>query len=687
MQYYGVSYYPEHKSEDEISKDVALMAGAGINTVRMGEFAWCRFEPVEGRYEFEWLDKVIEELGDAGLYSIICTPTACPPAWLAEKHPSILYRDNRGMVRPFGGRRHYCCNNDVYREYCVKIAEEIGRRYRDNKNVIAFQIDNELAQEGTGRCHCEVCRVKFRRWLETKYADIKSLNECMGTIFWGQEYDSFEQIPLPVGTIEADAQEAIKAYYENPSLRLDYERFCSDSYIDFQNLQKTALKKQVKQTVTTNATGLATNSLDYYRAFSELDVYAYDFYPSLREGKISSFSYSFSRGIKDKNFWILEFVSGGGHRLNGSGRLQPYPGALKQSVIHAFASGAQLLCHFQFKTFPFGAEQLNYAILDLDGIPGRRYLEMKAAMAELKNLGGILDDSSIVNRAALCFDYDTLWSTRIKPINRETFDYLSYCEEFYEAFVRLGIGVDVVSCSKDLEKYKLVIVPVPFVMNEKFKSGLKEYVKQGGIVVSTFLAGAKNSCNVGLSGSLPCGLTDLFGLRVSEVEPVFDPTTAVIHLRLGDVEYSGCNKYWTEVLEAETAELIGIYGNTFRKGAGVIGRNSYGSGSAYYIGTGLGEDLLIPLLQHIAQEAGIIQAPFAFPSSVEIVERQYQGRSLYFIFNFLQEEAVVELAGTFTDMRNEAALSGNIVINSKDFVVLVQCNGEPIFISSAEVSC
>ena len=45
---YGVSYYPEHKSQAEIDHDIALMKEAGIDFVRMGEFAWCKFEPVEG---------------------------------------------------------------------------------------------------------------------------------------------------------------------------------------------------------------------------------------------------------------------------------------------------------------------------------------------------------------------------------------------------------------------------------------------------------------------------------------------------------------------------------------------------------------------------------------------------------------------------------------------------------------
>lgn len=108
---YGVSYYPEHKKEEELRHDLELLKRSGINTVRMGEFAWCRMEPEEGKYEFGWLEAVVKELGEAGIQTILCTPTACPPAWLVKKHPDLLYMDNRRIRRPFGGRRHYCYNN------------------------------------------------------------------------------------------------------------------------------------------------------------------------------------------------------------------------------------------------------------------------------------------------------------------------------------------------------------------------------------------------------------------------------------------------------------------------------------------------------------------------------------------------------------------------------------------------
>ena len=349
--FYGVSYYPEHKDAQQLRHDLDLIKASGINTVRLGEFAWSHFEPKENEYNFDWLDFVIDELGEAGIGVIVCTPTACPPAWLVSKHPDMLYIDNRGTARPFGGRRFCCYNNENYRRHSVRIAKEISQRYGSNPHVIMFQIDNEPAQEASGRCCCPVCAEKFRNRLKEKYKSIDEYNRRSGGAFWSQDYSSFEQINPPVNTIEPGSINAVPQYFENPTLRLEFERFSSDSQIEYQNLQTEAIRAYTNLPITTNATGLATNSINYYKSFDKLGLYTFDYYPDMRDAKIDSFPYAFARGIKNGGtFGVMEFNSGGGHRFGGSGRLQPNPGALKQAVVQAMAHGANLMLHFQFRT-------------------------------------------------------------------------------------------------------------------------------------------------------------------------------------------------------------------------------------------------------------------------------------------------------------------------------------------------
>ncbi|HKF36839.1 MAG TPA: beta-galactosidase, partial [Ktedonobacteraceae bacterium] len=87
---FGAAYYPEHCSAERWSTDARLMQQAGINTVRLAEFAWSRLEPKAGVFDFAWLDEAIQILMAHGIQVILGTPTAAPPAWLIQAHPEIL---------------------------------------------------------------------------------------------------------------------------------------------------------------------------------------------------------------------------------------------------------------------------------------------------------------------------------------------------------------------------------------------------------------------------------------------------------------------------------------------------------------------------------------------------------------------------------------------------------------------
>lgn len=688
---YGVSYYPEHKDAGELAHDLELLKESGINTVRMGEFAWCRMEPEEGKFTFDWLKSVVEELGKAGIMTILCTPTACPPAWLVEKHPDVLYTDNRRIVRPFGGRRHYCYNNGTYRKYSVRIASRLSQAFADSPYIAGVQIDNEPAQEGTGRCCCPVCQEKFHGWLAKRYGTIEEFNRRSGSVFWSQEYDDFSQIPIPVNTIEVGAVNQIQAYYENPTVRLCFERFCSDSQKEYQDLQAEAVREYLKIPVTTNATGLATNSIDYYDSTQSLDCYAFDYYPGLRDAKVDSFPYAFARGVKGGlPFWVLEFMSGGGHRLGGSGRVQPNPGALKQAVVHSMAHGGELMLHFQFRTYPFGAEQLNYAIVDMDGVPRRRYREMQETAALLKKLAPV-ETAGFAREAAVCFDYDSHWALRIKPVNDPVFHYVDYCGRCYRLLEEVGVNADVVSLKGDWSGYRLLVLPAAMVMSKQTQAKLREFVKQGGTVVATFLTSVKNEDNVGYTSVLPAGLTEVFGVSVEEVEPVFDDnhsslrlcirsgfgaaSTGVIggaaegkqqHVHVQGMEgmqadggtstqapgqefWQGLvqDGVWSELLGGVSSAL-GTYCEDYKDGSKVVSAYSYGKGTAYYVGTDLPDEAFRVLLTSAVNRANVRQVITGREKGVEQVVRYGEQEDYLCLFNFTAHDTEVTLPARLT---------------------------------------
>ena len=100
--YLGVDYYPEHWDIDMMDSDFTRMKEMGVNTIRIGEFAWHMMESDEGKYDFSFFDNVIKKAKEYGLKVIFGTPTATFPAWISKAHPSILSEDIHGNKRVFG---------------------------------------------------------------------------------------------------------------------------------------------------------------------------------------------------------------------------------------------------------------------------------------------------------------------------------------------------------------------------------------------------------------------------------------------------------------------------------------------------------------------------------------------------------------------------------------------------------
>lgn len=541
------------------------------------------------------------------------------------------------------------------------------------------QVDRIFLAAATGRCHCAVCNRKFQIYLEKKYGTIAEFNKKSGSIFWSQEYGNFNQINIPVNTIEMGGVNCISNFYENPTICLEFERFASDSLIEYQDIQLNELRSFTKSPITTNATGLATNSIDYYKSTKRLDNYAFDFYPGLRNAEIDSYHYAFARGVKEgKHFWVLEFMSGGGHRLKGSGRQQPNPGALKQAVLHAYANGADLMLHFQFRSFPFGSEQLNYAIVDTDGVPRRRYYEMKETSELLKKLEKY-QSAYFDNQVAICIDYAVYWALRIKPVNNSKFQYHSFCSKLYNSLAAIGINADVISYNADFSKYKMVILPSAFILSKKNRQKFKAYVKNGGVLFSTFLTSVKNENNVGYVETLPAGMTDLFGITVEEVEPIFDSNQATVRLKMEDKHIDTLDCGWCDLLapvlssENHTNCMIGNYIDSYKAGQGVISKNEYGKGTAYYMGTDINEDAMGELFDFICTEHNIFKNPFKNIKGVQIFRRVWEGQFLYYIFNFTNSVQVLKLSHVYYDCVSDMLVEDEVEIPQIGFIVLREC--------------
>ena len=149
------------------------MLEAGVNVVRMGEFAWGLYEPEEGQFNFDWMRRAMDLFQKAGIQVVLGTPTAAPPIWLAKKHPEILPLDDHGLVRHEGTRRSYCMNSGVYWDYTQKIVRALAGALGKHPALIAWQIDNGIGGNGTEISFNDETRADWHAWLKAKYETVE----------------------------------------------------------------------------------------------------------------------------------------------------------------------------------------------------------------------------------------------------------------------------------------------------------------------------------------------------------------------------------------------------------------------------------------------------------------------------------------------------------------------------------
>ena len=512
----GVCYYPEHWPEKGWADDAARMKDHGISLVRIGEFAWSRLEPNPGDYDLDWLGRAIDTLHSAGLKVCLGTPTATPPKWLVDAHPDILAVGLDGKTRGFGSRRHYCFSSPTYRREAARITEVVARAFGDHPAVTSWQTDNEYGCHDTVRSLSQAARAAFRVWLKDRYGDVDALNKAWGTVFWSQEYRSFDEIELPFLTVTE----------ANPSHMLDYYRFSSHEVVAFNKIQVDIIRKfSPGRDITHNFMG-AFLHFDHFDVGTDLDVATWDSYPIgfldrsgadaatkqryMRQGHpdCAAFHHDLYRRCGNGRFWVMEQQPG---PVNWSHHNPaPLDGMVKSWGLEAFGHGAEILSPFRWRQAPFAQEQWHAGLLLPDGKPAKASGEIKQLSAEI----GAIPVAIPTAKVALMFSYDASWMFEAQP-QGAGWDYLYLVFAFYSGLRRMGQTIDIVAPGDNLSSYAAVFVPSLPYISDKALASLKATKAQLLIDPRT---GSKTQSLQSPDTLAPGTLAELIPLRIERSE-------------------------------------------------------------------------------------------------------------------------------------------------------------------------
>ena len=623
----GVDYYPEQWDISLIDEDLNNILELGCNVIRIAEFAWHLMEKTEGNFDFSFFDHVIAKAKAKGLKVIMGTPTATIPAWLVKKHPDILSQFEDGTARAFGGRHVYCFNSPDMYTYSEKIIRAQAEHFKDEEAIVAWQIDNEFGHEGSDICYCPKCRKAFQKYLDHKFnSNIDKLNETYGTTFWSQEYNEFDEIPLPSKTITT----------HNPALRLDWERFRSESIVNFADFQTKLIKEIIPDAVVMHdfpGGGLGKH-VDYSQVAKNLDVVAYNNYPVWGGQKEPipaneiAFGLDYIRGLKGQNFWITEAIMGAqGHDVTG---FAPRPNQAKLWSFQSMARGCESLMYFRYRGATKGAEQFCYGILDADNIKRRKFYEVQSFFNEIKNYEEELS-TPVQSDVAIVYDYDSLAAFRIQR-QSVLLDCEAEMKKFHKVFFDANVPVDVIPAGSNLDGYKIVIIPQMIIAKPDFQKQIKDFAENGGTVVLTFRDFVKDADNNLLFGKvLPVDFDDFCGLYVTETESLQEGQEFAL---AGEGEFActeGEGGIFRDMIVATDAEVLFHYNDVFYKEYAAVTKKQQKDGYVYYIGCGLDEAILKQLMKKIALEQNISSEYSA--DGVEIIYRGNEDKKIRMIMN------------------------------------------------------
>jgi beta-galactosidase len=642
---YGAAYYNEYMPQDmpggqaaRLDKDVAMMKAAGLNVVRMGESTWSLWEPEDGRFEYAWMDRVVDAMGKAGIKVILGTPTYSIPAWMAHQHPEIFAEripagmfGGKPIASTYGLRQNMDTDSPAYRFYAERLIRHIVAHYKDNPTVIGWQLDNETGSYDAANTDVFI---GFQHYLEKKFGTPEALSKAWFLNYWGENLHTWEDLPRRDGTIST-------------GYKLEWTRWSQMRVTDFLQWQAALVRECAgpSQFITTDYGGMMKRDVNEEAIAGSLDIVADNIYHGTQDhydGSFQALQCDFSRSLKHGNFLVTETNAQTIGWSSGS-QFPPYDGQLREDVYTYLANGANMVEYWHWASIHANQETYWKGILSHDLEPNREYAEVSRTAHELQKIGRHIVGLQVHNQVAILWSRDSANAISFMPYGGgvparswtgDPDGYASLVQQMHKALYDLNVGSDFVFPeTQDFSQYKLLIVPALYISDDALLNRISDYVKAGGHVVMTFKSGFANENSAVRWVRAPGPLREAAGLSYQEFSNLEHP----LALKDDPLHAGADNKvyYWAEFLMPEHAKAIAYYDHPFFGKWPAITENDFGAGTLLYEGTYLSDTLQSAVLKGELQRIGLASSDLQLPPAVHVqhgVNRM--GKRIHYYFNY-----------------------------------------------------
>ncbi|KAA0929072.1 beta-galactosidase [Streptomyces apricus] len=659
---YGADYNPEQWPREVWEEDVRLMREAGVNLVSVGIFSWARIQPAQDKWDFAWLDEVMDLLHAGGIGVDLATATASPPPWLTTAHPEILPVTASGETVWPGARQHWRPTSPVFREHALRLVRTMAERYADHPALVAWHVSNELGCHNVYDYSDDAARA-FRTWLRARYTTLDALNHAWGTAFWSQRYSDWEQLLPP----------RLAASHPNPTQQLDFKRFSSDALKEYLVAEREVLREITPDVpVTTNFMVMGnTKGMNYPDWAGEIDFVSNDHYvhPGPQDRDELSFSANLTSGIAGGRPWFLMEHS------TSAVNWQPVnvakrPGDLARDSLLHVAHGADAVCFFQWRQSAAGAEKYHSAMVPHAGADSEVFRAVAELGRTLKALAPVAGSEREPARVGIVYDWESWWASEQDSHPTALLDYRREALDWYSALQALGVRADVVTTAAGFDRYDVLIAPVLHVVPAALAKELTRYAETGGHLVTTYFSGVVDENDHVWLGGHPGALRDLLGIRIEEFGPLLEGDSV-------ELDGAATGTLWTDRIDVTdpAVEVLARYRTGAYAGRPAVTRRATGQGSAAYVSTRLGPGGLAGLLPALLGPAGVeSELPEEARGPVELTVRRGPGGRFLFLVN--RSDDSVALAGFAGEVLvGDTDTDGGLVLGPRGVAVLHRPTG------------
>ncbi len=649
---YGAAYYNEYMPGDQdarLQKDVAMMKAAGLNVVRMGESTWSLWEPEDGHFEYAWMDRVVDAMGNAGIKVILGTPTYSIPAWMAHEHPEILADRISGghfggPTEPaqYGMRQNMDTDSPAYRFYAERLIRHIVAHYKDNPTVIGWQLDNETSSYDAAN---RDVFIGFQHYLEKRFVTPEALSKAWFLNYWGENLHTWEDLPTRNGA-------------QSTGYKLEWSRWSQMRVTDFLHWQSELVREcaGAGQFITTDYGGMMKRDVNEEAIADSLDIVADNIYHFTAQdhydGSTQAIQGDFSRSLKHANFLVTE-TNAQSTDWTSAHQYPPYDGQLREDVYTHLSNGANMVEYWHWASIPANQETYWKGVLSHDLEPNRAYAEVSRTAHELEKIGPHLVGLKIHNDVAILWSRDSDNAIEFMPFTSSgpqwsfvgaSADYTSLVMQMHRSLYDLNVGADFVFPeTKDFSAYKLLIIPALYIADDALLQRIADYVKNGGHVVMTFKSGFANENSAVRWVRAPGPLREAAGFSYQEFSNLEHP----LALKDDPFHTGEGNKvsYWAEFLMPEHAKALAYYDHPFFGKWPAITENHFGAGTLLYEGTYLSSALQTAVLKRALEEVGLTGPDQQEPAAVHITHGVNRiGKRLHYYFNYSASEVKANYA-------------------------------------------